>query len=210
MQRWNPLNANEKFISKSPATLDLALAKPEDEQQFYTASVHFLTERLRERSQSPRTKSNEKSQSCCCLTGVPFATLQTRLDKKNPLNIVPDSESIAPSLSMHQILPFPKSNRDSFFTRLRNTFRKYRRTANISESNVPDESDTSKYISNFKFPWCERVGRSHHSSDLLRISEENSAENMKVNMKRVESTSMSDELHKIPTNTSYTQIASFV
>uniref|UniRef100_A0A2H1WXN1 SFRICE_039220 n=1 Tax=Spodoptera frugiperda TaxID=7108 RepID=A0A2H1WXN1_SPOFR len=177
MQRRNSLTLRTAdSVTSDP--LDVALTKPDDELLFYTASVHFLRKRLEEKSHQP-SKPQEATQSCCNLSRPPVPHLSSsslhkiakiELDHHSPVGE-------GPSLSMQQVLPFPKSNENGFLTRLMNTFRKFRRPAEVTEQQT-EEPDT-KNISNFKFPRCSRL-RNPRSSCLVEISEENSNENIRA------------------------------
>lgn len=168
MQRRNSLTSRPPNCVESDP-LDVALSKPDDEQLFYTASVHFLRKRLEEKS-NRQLKPQDATQSCCNLTR-PVSHRDTNVHKTSKLELVncPPREQIQ-SLSMSQVLPFPKSNKDGFFARLMNTFRKTRRPDEVTVQNI--EESESKNISNFKFPRVSRL-RHPHSSCLLKISEEN-------------------------------------
>lgn len=175
MQRRNSLTPRLSD-SASSDPLD-ALSKPEDEQLFYTASVHFLRKRLEEKSNRP-SKPQDATQSCCNLTRQVATHRNTNVHKisRLELNNCPARVEI-PSLSMNQVLPFPKSNKEGFFARLRNTFRKTKPPAEVTVQNI-EESET-KNISNFKFPRCSRL-RHPQSSCLLQITEETSNENVRT------------------------------
>lgn len=141
--------------------LELALSKPESEQLFYSASVQFLRKHLEHRSQyQPQTVS---TQSCCSLI-KPVQILKGREKLCHKNSIEPSS------LSMRQVLPFPKSYKVNFFTRLRNTFRKFQLGA--SRLNSKDDTEISN-ISNFKFSRCEQCD-ALHSSCLKNTCKENS------------------------------------
>lgn len=176
MQRRNSLNTWSPD-SETSDCLDVALTKPEDEQLFYTASVHFLRKRLEEKSHK-LPKAQETTKSCCNLSR-PIENKHSSIVHKPQKKGFERSSHIGegPSLSMHQVLPFPKSSKDSFFTRLRETFRKFRRPVDVNNPN-PEETET-EYISNFKFPRCARL-RNLYSSCLVEISEEKSNENIKT------------------------------
>uniref|UniRef100_A0A2A4J4J2 Uncharacterized protein n=1 Tax=Heliothis virescens TaxID=7102 RepID=A0A2A4J4J2_HELVI len=176
MQRRNSLTARSPDSATSDS-LDVALAKPDDEQLFYTASVHFLRKRLEEKSHRP-AKTQEATQSCCNLSRQIVNHRSSNVHKNPKIDLDYSSPTgERRSLSMHQVLPFPKSNKDGFFARLRNTFRKFRRPVDVTEQHT-EESET-KNISNFKFPRCARL-RNPHSSFLVRISEESSHENIRT------------------------------
>lgn len=168
MQRQDCNKSPTKSPQLEPPSLDAAFAKPDDKELFYTASVHFLQKRLQEKSHKIATKPI--SQSCCNLnSGGDKYQLAGQKDPTDlSLNIV-NSDSNA--LPMHQLLPFPKSKKDSLFTRVKNTFRKYRQRWEVNYTSVVDDAE-SKSISNFKFPRCERFHKTPHSSVLLQISEE--------------------------------------
>ncbi|PZC81178.1 hypothetical protein B5X24_HaOG213279 [Helicoverpa armigera] len=175
MQRRNSLTVRSPDSATSDC-LDVALAKPDDEQLFYTASVHFLRKRLEEKCHRP-ARTQEATQSCCNLS-IPIANRpSSNVHKSSKIDLEFFSPGERRSLSMHQVLPFPKSSKDGFFARLKNTFRKFRRPADVAEQTT-EESET-KNISNFKFPRCARL-RNPHSSFLVQISEETSNENIRT------------------------------
>lgn len=120
---------------------------PEDELLFYTASVNFLRKLLEEKSKIEYAKSV----SCCNILQADNST-----SNDISLNASPWKSS---KLSMQQVLPSPKSNKESFFMRLKNSFRKYRRTVDLCKSELNSENE---FISNFKFP-CERFSNMHTS-----------------------------------------------
>lgn len=168
MQRQDCNKSPTKSPQLEPPSLDAAFAKPDDKDLFYTASVHFLQKRLQEKSH--KIASKPTSQSCCNLNSSRDKCQHLgEKDKKdlsfNSLNA--DSDP----LPMHQLLPFPKSKKDSLFTRVKNTFRKYRQRLEVNYTSVVDDAE-SRSISNFKFPRCERFHKTPHSSVLLQISEE--------------------------------------
>lgn len=150
MQRCNALDL--KHTDECYSLADLA--KPEDERQFYTASVQFLKKRLQEKANPPSDRIQNSTQSCCSLN-VKSEPIPKPSCKAPHL----DSEPIQPSLSMHQVLPFPKSNRESFFTRLKNSFRKLQ-TSNFATSTKKassSESSNTMAVSHFKFPQCRKL-----------------------------------------------------
>ncbi|CAD0195970.1 unnamed protein product [Chrysodeixis includens] len=175
MQRQNSLNTWSSD-SETSDCLDVALTKPEDEQLFYTASVHFLRKRLEEkRHELP--KPQETTRSCCNLTR-PIDFKHSIVNKPQKKGLERSSHvGEGPSLSMHQVLPFPKSSKDSFFTRVKESLRKFRRPVDVNNPN-PEETET-QYISNYKFPRCARL-RNLYSTGLVEISEEKSNENIKT------------------------------
>ncbi|CAH0700398.1 unnamed protein product [Spodoptera exigua] len=193
MQRRNSLTlSTADSVTSDP--LDVALSKPDDELLFYTASVHFLRKRLEEKSHRP-PKPQEATRSCCNLSRPPAPHLSSSSVHKIA-KIKLDHDSLVgegPSLSMQQVLPFPKSNENGFLTRLRNTFRRFRRPADVTEQQS-EESDT-KSISNFKFPRCSRL-RNPHSSCLVEISEENSKESIGAPNVRQATSSKGDMLEE--------------
>ncbi|CAH2104389.1 unnamed protein product [Euphydryas editha] len=136
------------------ASLDIALTKPDDVELFYTASLHFLKQRLNEKKVVISAESNQ--------------TTQCKQSSENP-----QTSTTTPglkSLSMHQILPYPKSKRESFLARVMNSFRKYRKYNDIAE-NRTDDIEMLNTISNYKFQHCERFSQVY-SSHLKAISEE--------------------------------------
>lgn len=187
MQRRNSLTSRSPDSETSDA-LDVALTKPEDEQLFYTASVHFLRKRLEEKSHKP-LKPQEATQSCCNLSRS--IKRNSNVHKVSKLDVDCSSQiGEGPSLSMHQVLPFPKSSKDGFFTRLRNTFWKFRRSA-VTGPNTDEESAETKHISNFKFPRCSRLSNLH-TSCLVQISEEKSNDTIRTPNVRHSRTSKGD------------------
>lgn len=168
MQRQDCNKSPTKSPQLEPPSLDAAFAKPDDKELFYTASVHFLQKRLQEKSH--KIASKPTSQSCCNLNSS--GEIHQLLDQKDRTDLsfnILNADSNA--LPMHQLLPFPKSKRDSLFTRVKNTFRKYRQRLEVNYTSVVDDVE-SKSISNFKFPRCERFHKTPHSAVLLQISEE--------------------------------------
>lgn len=169
MQRQNTIKSRSKLPSECP--LEIALTKPDDKELFYTASLHFLNKRLQEKTR--HSGSKEFSQSCCSLSlkdSKPVVREFTALESEHNSERATES-----SLSMQQVLPFPKSSKEGFFNRMKNTFRKYRQTFSMCEANSSEELEISKSISNFKFPRCKRSGTAH-SSSLVQIAEEKSDE----------------------------------
>lgn len=172
MQRQDCNKSPTKSPQLEPPSLDAALAKPDDKELFYTASVHFLQKRLQEKSH--KITSKPTSQSCCNLNSARdnYQTLGQKDQTDLSFNILNTDNNPLP---MHQLLPFPKSKKDSLFTRVKNTFRKYRQRLEVNYTSVVDDAE-SKSISNFKFPRCERFHKTLHSSVLLQISEEQTEE----------------------------------
>lgn len=166
MQRHNSLRLRPKS-PYSDCPLETALKKPEDRELFYTASLHFLNKRLQEKTHRPSLQ--ESTQSCCDLNKTRPKTVS-----KHKAEVPNYKTEAGPSLPMHQVLPFPKSSKEGFFNRMKNTFRKYRQSFSMTETNSSEELEISKSISNFKFPRCERP--SAGPSGLVKISEENSNE----------------------------------
>lgn len=174
MPRNLPLTSSSKNTETTSSNpLDFALAKPDNEELFYTASVHFLQKRLQDKAQSLiASESRHISHSCCNLrknSENPLAFTQEKPDSRENL-----STQSSTSLSMHQILPFPKSNKESVVARIMNSLRKYKRRNNIPEDKT-DDLELFKPRSNYKFPRCERLNKGH-SSCLKAISEELSKE----------------------------------
>lgn len=168
MQRQDCNKSPTKSPQLEPVSLDAALAKPDDNELFYTASVHFLQKRLQEKSHKITQKPT--SQSCCNLNSS--RDKQQLLGEKDQTDLSFNTlNADSGSLPMHQLLPFPKSKKDSIFTRVKNTFRKYRQRLEVNYTGVVDDAE-SKTISSFKFPRCERFHKTPHSSVLLQISEE--------------------------------------
>lgn len=171
MQRRSILKSSNPD-SEASNSLDVALTKPDDEQLFYTASVHFLLKRLEEKSHKP--KQREATQSCCNLSR-PSTSADSSIqltDSIKQYSKPPIAEGS--SLSMHQVLPFPKSSRDGYFARFKNMFRKYMRVDSDVDEITIEEPET-KSISNFKFPRCTRLSKIR-SSHLVEIIEEKSLE----------------------------------
>lgn len=154
MQRRNALKLKSECKFDC---LETGLSKPEDEQLFYSASVQFLRKKLEEKShhQSLNVRGPaQKDQESC------------------------HTKSTASSLSMRQLLPFPKSSKDGFFTRLRNTFRKFQ--LRVPSLNTDDEDlQSSNITSNFKFARCEKCER-FHSSHMKNAWEQNLCVTYKV------------------------------
>lgn len=168
MQRQDCNKSPTKSPQLEPPSLDAALAKPDDKELFYTASVHFLQKRLQEKSH--KITSKPISQSCCNLnSSTENHQLVSQKDKTDLSFDILNADT--DPLPMHQLLPFPKSKKDSLFTRVKNTFRKYRQRLEVNYTSAVDDAE-SKNISNFKFPRCERFHKTPHSSVLLQISEE--------------------------------------
>ncbi|CAG9098158.1 unnamed protein product [Plutella xylostella] len=155
---------------ESPVPLDEALSKPDDEELFYTASLHFLRRRLEDRS----SEQHRSTQSCCNLSTT---TSSPKLQPAARGFEYPGVLTEWPLLPMNQVLPFPKCSNMSFFNRLKKTFRIFRRSGDITMSSrdLPADS-TSLQASHFKFPRCERPRTTHRKSDLERIGEEKSDE----------------------------------
>lgn len=182
MQRRTALR-QERAQNNFETYWDEVFKKPEDEKLLYTASVNFLKKRLEDKTVSFPHKQKEVSKSCCSI--VTYAENKTRNSaREQSLHSSQSEESDSideTSLSMHQVLPFPKTNKASFFTRLKNNFRKYRRTASLTEYENADDTESSKFISNFKFPRCDQLS-SAHSSWLFQINEENLNGSVKINI----------------------------
>ncbi|CAG4943972.1 unnamed protein product [Colias eurytheme] len=169
-----PKDTSIASSSKSPdsnvvPTLDSAL-DTNDLNLFYTASVHFLKKRLEEKTNNTTTKSERISQSCCDLQGR-----DTSSSSYNGLDS--DLAFNRTSLSMHQILPFPKTHQ-GIFSRMVAAIRKYRRQLDVTEVN----SNVSKIASKLS-PRCERFDKGR-SSCLVAIQEE-SDESVKNGARRV-------------------------
>ncbi|CAH0726039.1 unnamed protein product, partial [Brenthis ino] len=158
MQRHLLTSGSKKTEANIQPSLDVALTKPDDVELFYTASVQFLQKRLQEKSLVAPTKSQRNTKSCCNLSSS--SNSQRVIDKHT-------------ALSMHEILPFPKSNGESFFSRILNSFRKFS-TQIIPDSNTED-LEMVNTRSNYKFPRCEKDNKGH-SSYLNVISEDEARE----------------------------------
>lgn len=191
MQRRNSLTSRPPDSAASDP-IDVALSRPDDQQLFYTASVHFLQKRLEEKS-NRLLKPQDATQSCCNLTRPVVNKHNNNVLKISKVDLESPPKGAMPSLSMNQVLPFPKSNKDGFFARLKNTFRKTRRPADVTVQG--SEELDNKNISNFKFPRCSRL-RHPHSSCLLQISEESSKENIRSPNVRHSRISKSDLLEE--------------
>ncbi|KAJ0182044.1 hypothetical protein K1T71_002766 [Dendrolimus kikuchii] len=190
MQRPQPLKA-ESTDCDIPVSLDAALSQPENEELFYTASVHFLRKRLEGKSNSPQSKQDYASatQSCYSLSNQSFNNqcYDNFTKSRSSLRVKESETAVESSLSMHQVLPFPKSNKEGFFTRLKSTVRKcssYLKIFDfddIQNTRLKEESESLSPISNFKLPHCERPGKVTLSSSLVKICEERSDECIKTN-----------------------------
>lgn len=192
MQRQDYVKGPTKNSEREPS-IDVALVRPGDEELFYTASVHFLKKRLQEKTD--HIISKEISQSCCNLRVHAATKPKPRKASRTELGV--DFAKDACALPMHALLPFPRSNKDSFFSRVKNTFRKFRQRLDMSDTSHADDFDI-KCISNFKFPRCQRLSKRPRSSCLVEISEENSNESMKCSSTRiVQSSSKGDVTQKI-------------
>lgn len=158
MQRRNVRKLKLKCKSDN---LETGLSKPEDEQLFYSASVQFLRKQLEYKSHHQLPKETVSTQSYCSIN--------------KPVQISSDRESyhknsIESSLSMRQVLPFPKTNKINFFLRLKNTFKKF--YLKSSSFDTEDDDTGTSNISNFKFPRCEQCD-GLHSSCLKNAYKEN-------------------------------------
>lgn len=173
MQRQDSGKSPTKSSELEPPSLDAVLAKSDDKELFYTASVHFLQKRLQEKSH--KLASQPVSRSCCNLNNNEDKYHKIKLIQSDQSDLSFDSiNAESDPLSMHQLLPFPKSRKESLITRLMNTFRKHRQhLERLNDAAVMDDTE-SKSISNFKFPRCERFHKISPSSGLLQISEEHS------------------------------------
>lgn len=161
MQRQSSLNLSPENKLSHDTIPNVVYAEGQDYALFYSASVHFLKRRLKEKTERSAIKPQPKSLSCC------------NLPRKH--NSIQEDQIInrqKPKLSMEEVLPYPKSSKDGFFTRLRNSFRKYRRNVDFTET-VPIEEDSSNFISNFKFSKCDSIVN-YHSSCQLQTCEESS------------------------------------
>lgn len=179
MQRYKSLIVNENCQEREPNPLIVALGSPGDEEQFYTASLHFLKERLQEKNRNV-SLGQKTTQSCCNLNTIEndLATLrktQSKLKFGFDLQFEPEY-----SLDMNKVLPFPKpkSTKDSFLTRLANRFRKYRRSF-VATDDETEECEITKNYSSFKFPRCERLHKYIDSTRLFNITEEVSRTSIK-------------------------------
>ncbi|KPJ12266.1 hypothetical protein RR48_11522 [Papilio machaon] len=179
MQRNKSLTVKENCKERGTNPSIITLESPGDEEQFYTASLHFLKERLQEKNRnvSPGQKT---TQSCCNLNIIEndLPTLrktQSKLKFGFDLPMKPEY-----SLDMNKVLPFPKpkSTKDSFLTRLTNRFRKYRRSFVATDDSETEDGEMTNY-SSFKFPRCERLHKYIDSSRLFNITEEVSRTSMK-------------------------------
>ncbi|KAJ2953832.1 hypothetical protein O0L34_g1461 [Tuta absoluta] len=165
MQRQDCLTRLSKSPDREPLSLDLVLARSSNEEDFYAASVNFLKKRLQD-----KTLQKEPSQSCCDFL-LDSSKDKGRVKKQKSVAEIDftHSNSKTSELQMCQVLPTPKSNKDRFFKRVKNTFRRYRQVE-MNDANCDEES---KKISNFKFPRCERAD--HYRRPYLgEISEEHS------------------------------------
>ncbi|CAG9566647.1 unnamed protein product [Danaus chrysippus] len=137
----------------SNPSLDVALSKPEDIELFYAASVHFLKTRLQEKTNIKETGSSTKS---CC-------------DLAKPLDKSPSNRNLEEpsSLSMHQILPFPKTNKESFLSRILGSFWKHRK-GNDSKNSAKKSLNNKP---NYDLLRCNHLSKIH-CSNLNPISEE--------------------------------------
>ncbi|CAG9784214.1 unnamed protein product [Diatraea saccharalis] len=170
MQRENALKLQPTTSRTVSSSSKAALILPEDEESFYTASLQFLEKRLQEKTHNSTPKSNNIS--LCCSNLLKTGTQESKGDtiQKN-FDELPSGSP----LSIHQLLPFPKTSKESFFSRLKNTFRKYQRNFSMAESNTAEELEVSKSISDFKLPVYVKT-RCVQSSCLVQIKEENSKE----------------------------------
>lgn len=159
MQRNLLTLCSEKTEANIQPSLDVALTKLDDVDLFYTASVQFLQKRLQEKSLIATTKSQRNTRSCCNLPS----------SSNSQKNIIDKPTA----LSMHEILPFPKSNGETFFSRILNSFRKFT-TQIIPDSNT-DDLEMVNTRSNYKFPLREKDNKGH-SSYLNAISEDEARE----------------------------------
>lgn len=177
MQRQDRGKSPTKSLKPEPPSLDAALAKPDDKELFYTASVHFLQKRLQEKSH--KIASKPVSRSCCNLNSSEDKYRQLKLIQSDQTDLSIDILNAESNpLPMHQLLPFPKSRKDSLFTRFLNTIRKYRQCLELNYATVVDDAE-AKSISNFKFPRCERFHKAPPAPVLLQISEEQTNETSK-------------------------------
>lgn len=154
MQRQPLTNSSKNEEENSGLLLDVALTKPDDVGLFYTASVHFLQKRLEEKALSTKTKSQPNLEICNI--------------KKASHNSPRHLQNRQITLPMHEILPFPKSSKEGFISRIMKSFRKFK-VQNIANHN-DDEVEMVQIKSNYKFPQCGR--HKNHSSCLNAISED--------------------------------------
>lgn len=187
MHRQSDLESKQPQCA-SPEFTESGLTKPEDIQLFYTASVHFLRKKLLEKSRRTPMLSNAGTQSCSkpetisrASTGASsrfFKSSNLILCRKASRTIIVVTPPSSPpsSLSMNQVLPFPKYG-SSFFSRLLKwgSNRQFELDDRVELKNG-DKNESSK-ISNFKFPRCERTTRL--SKSLYTPSSNNSKETCK-------------------------------
>lgn len=153
MQQQPLTSCSRKTNIETRASLDIALTKPDDVELFYTASLHFLKQRLNEKLLSGSIESD-----------------QTTKGEQSSENLQTSTKERLKSLSMHEILPYPKSKRESFLARVMNSFRKYRNYNDIAE-NKTDDIEVLNSMSNCKLLNCERFSKVY-SSHLKSITEE--------------------------------------
>lgn len=156
MQQQPLTSCSRKTNIETRTSLDIALTKPDDVELFYTASLHFLKQRLNEKLLSGSIESHQTTKGEQSSENLQTSTKEQRLK----------------SLSMHEILPYPKSKRVSFLARVMNSFRKHRKYNDIAE-NKTDDIGVLSTTSNCKLPNCERFSKVY-SSHLKSITEETS------------------------------------
>lgn len=147
------------------------LAELDDEQLFYTASIHFLKKKLQEKFQSPelsiRSRTTHESSiqlntTHCCKNHNAKRSHFNRsssltLCRKTSESDICKISDTQTSLSMQQVLPFPKSRKKGFFKRIKNTF-KILQPKNLIHPKSANDSE-SVNISHFKFLRCHKLSK---------------------------------------------------
>nr|XP_053600202.1 uncharacterized protein LOC128669401 isoform X2 [Plodia interpunctella] len=168
-----------QHVTGKQSDLPIQDALHKSDEEFFAASVHFLRKRLHEKKCRVDLNAQATSQSCACLHGD---LLRPDASKTVEGSLAVDIEPPIPigkSLSMLQVLPFPKSSKYGFFARLKNTFKKYRSYYDM-ESKV-DALDNKKATSDFKFPLTGRINKPlRQTSPLIGITEEVAKECVKI------------------------------
>lgn len=161
-------------LSSNQPPLEVLLDKSDDEELFYTASLHFLQQRLQEKHSNPQ----ETSQSCCDIIASANKSQRLCLQRKiSKLNVNrEDLEADTRMLTMHEVLPFPKSKKDGLITKIKNTLRLRRSNATAGDDTSEGSEPPATISSNFKFPRCERLKKGQNSSCLFQITEDESKE----------------------------------
>lgn len=153
MQRRHPRVLCSKSVSDS---FEVTLTSTKNNYLPSSDDIQFFRKKLRDLHHVPEPRNS--TQSCCNFK--PARPLDDRTSSYKVSEESPNSLT-KQSLSMNQVLPFPKSSKENYITRLRNTFRKFHSRAASRYSEQEDSGTTT--VSHFKFNRCEICQRLYYS-----------------------------------------------